>query len=147
MKKNKTWAYGITFTLIGFAGLMTGFAIIASHHTENLVVKDYYKEEIAFQKQIEKIHNTAALPEEPVIEWDSLKNNLQIHIPTTASGFITFYRPNDDSKDFKVPISLSSDGRQIIPVSEIEKGLWKIQLDWTSDGKDYYFEKRLNLHS
>lgn len=137
------WMYGVIAVFVGFAVLMSYFAIIASRNKESLVVKDYYKAELEYQKQIDKMANTAALPVQPriVLTLDQIEVLFAPEINAVEKGQITLYRANNPDQDIHIPLKPLTSGKQGIPLSIIEKGAWKVKLDWESAGKGYYFEK------
>jgi nitrogen fixation protein FixH len=139
--------YGVMVAFGGFAVLMTYFAIIASRNKENLVVKDYYKAEIEYQKQIDKMANTKALPSQPAVEAnaDGVDVFFRSDIKSFSKGFVTLYRPSNPNQDKSIPMGLSEEGRQHIPASILQPGAWVVKLDWEANGKGYYFEKPIQI--
>lgn len=140
--------YGVILAFGLFAILMTYFAIIASKNKESLVVKDYYKAEIEYQKQIDKMANTRALPSQPLVSADSSGVDIFFApaIKSITQGTVTLYRPSNPDQDKAVPMGLSIEGKQHIPASFISAGAWVVKLDWESGGKGYYFEKPIQIH-
>ena len=56
------WPYAIIATFVLFAGFI-GYMVQRAFHTDvELVSPDYYKQEIAYQKRMESVARTAALP-------------------------------------------------------------------------------------
>ena len=55
-------------------------------------------------------------------------------------GTIQFYRPSDYKKDFSIPLSVDTNGQQVISTQSITKGYWKVKVDWTQDSIEYYKE-------
>ena len=147
--KRNIWAYGVIALFVGFASLMISFATIASRHKESLVIKDYYAAEIAYQEQIDKMSNTAALAEKPVISYRDRRAQIQIHFPENAQtaykGRVSFYRPDKPEKDFSLPLQLAGNSLQIIPTANMLKGAWRVKLEWEAGNKAYYLEKRLYI--
>ena len=63
-----------------------------------------------------------------------------------ASGTIYFYRPSGSKKDFSVPMAVSANNTQFINTSALEKGLWRIKIEWGMEGNDFYSEKSLIIN-
>lgn len=61
----------------------------------------------------------------------------------SLSGNVTFYRPNDPTLDKKYKLSLNTEGLQIIPVGDFEKGRWKLSVEWEADSLTYLEEKNI----
>lgn len=110
----------------------------------SLVTKDYYAKEIKYQEQIDKMKRTKELPE-PLdinLEASAIKFSFpKLFKPNEVKGTIQFYRPSDKSKDFAVNVSLDSSYVQSINTVNLQKGLWKIQIDWNAKGNTYFNEK------
>lgn len=117
-------------------------AVVAFSFTQdvNLVADDYYKQELAYEDQINRIRNTDSLDEKPTMV---LKGNyVELAFPENLEpkGYVLFFRPSDAKKDRKIAIGLGADKRQQIDFSTEEKGLWKARLTWTQGSKEYYQE-------
>jgi len=137
-----SWGYGITFLYLGFVAFIITLVITTFQHDVNLVAKDYYKKEIAYQEEIDKQKNTLEAPEK--IQFTKQEGKLGIIFPEeTKKGEIHFFRPSDYKKDFKMHINLDAQSQQWIATNALEKGLWRVKIDWTSEGKNYFVEERI----
>lgn len=117
-------------------------AVVAFSFTQdvNLVADDYYKQELVYEDQINRIRNTEELAEKPTMQLRSDYVELVFPENLTPKGNILFFRPSDGSKDRSQPISLGVNNKQQIDFSTEEKGLWKAKLTWNQAGKEYYQE-------
>ena len=114
-----------------------------------LETKDYYAKGISYQAQIDKMIRTNKLPEQLSIMQKGDEINFdfpKIFNSKKIEGKIFFYRPSDNNKDFTVNIEPDSSGMQIVPVSNVIKGLWKIKVDWLTGGTSYFNEKILMVN-
>lgn len=148
--RRNIWMYGIICAILLFMTTMVSFAILASHHPVDLVIDDYYKAEVAYQGQINKMKNLDSLGEKPQIEYVPDAGSVMIQMPDkltdqVIAGDVNFYRPNTSAKDFHTKLLLNATGRQLVNASAMQKGRWKIQLDWTADGTEYYYEKEFDI--
>lgn len=111
-----------------------------------LVSSDYYKKEIAYQDEIDKLSNTRDLTHPVrIVKTDG---SLTFEFPEElqgASGEIHFYRPSDANLDFKVPVHIAPDHTQKVPVSRLVKGQWVVKMEWSKDGKNYLKEEKIIL--
>ena len=133
------WGHGITLFYIIFVGTLL-FVLIKSFGVDHsLVVEDYYAKDIAYQSRFDKSVNSIK-SDNLNAQYDSENGLLvfEIHDESAASGTIHFYRASDKSKDFTIPISSN---KMEIPVNHLSVGKWRIKVDWTIYGKDYYQEK------
>jgi hypothetical protein len=143
-----SWGYRITILTLGFVGFMTFLVISAFRQNFDLVTEDYYGKELQFQTQIEKQKNYQQLKES--IQCILNEADLMIKFPADFSnkkmeGEITLFRPSDASKDLKVKIA-SLNGVQIIDRKQLIPGLYRIQIDYESEGKAYYFEEDIMIY-
>jgi len=148
--KKNIWMYGIIATFIVFASLMIYFASIATHFKSDLVITDYYKAELQYQKQINKLDNTAALASKPLIKYDSLGHKVyltlaHIGVKDSVGGSLYFYRPDDSKSDFTVKIKINNEGIQVIDGINHKYGRYIVKMDWRENGKGYYLEKAVML--
>lgn len=142
--------YGVISAFIIFMTLMVSFAIVASNHPINLVIDDYYKAEVAFQGQIDKMKNLDSLGEKPQVEFVADAGSVMIQMPEKLSdepitGQLKFYRPDGSVKDIQMTLLPNATGRQLVSAEQLERGRWKVQLDWTAGGRDYYYEEGVDI--
>lgn len=139
------WGKAILAVCILFVIGVGVMVYISINKNIDLVTKNYYEEEMKYQKQIEKINNTNNLKEKLIMQQN--EENLVIIFPDDEQrdikGEISFYRPSDAKKDFKIPIEISAKNQQVIATNSLQKGLWKVQVSWNKNGVDYYNEERL----
>lgn len=108
-------------------------------YDNELVTKDYYKQEATVQGDIEKQENANALTNKVTIEKSA--EGVKIQFPadfdySKINGKVSLYRPSSQKLDFEIPISLSSP-HLLIPKSNLASGLWDISIDWEYDGVKY----------
>ena len=110
----------------------------------DLVSDDYYEKEIKYQDQIDKINNAGNLKnliacnqneKELVISFADISNN--------ATGEIFFFRPSDQSRDFKKSLAMDSHKEQRFDKKLFTNGYYKVQIDWETEGKKFYVEKEI----
>jgi nitrogen fixation protein FixH len=58
----------------------------------------------------------------------------------SLNGTVQFYRPSDSKKDFTLSLSIDTSAQQIISTQNLEKGYWKVKLNWMQDSVEYYKE-------
>ncbi|MBR9915340.1 MAG: FixH family protein [Algicola sp.] len=140
------WGTGIVLAFIGFIAFIMYFVInmnTLKKYDTDLVVEDYYKEELAYQNEINKENNAKTL--EKNVSWTRTENGLEIAFPETMdakeiTGNVFLYRPSNKQLDFETTISLS-DHNLLIPDKRLLDGRWNIKVDWQYKGKSYLFKK------
>ena len=140
------WGFKIAIVFIGFVVLMVSMVTICFRQKDiHLVEKQYYEKEIAYQNQIDIETNTASLKHPPVIRYHSDNQTVKVEYPSQneiESGSILFFRPSDASKDFVINVSVDDDS-QTIPVGHIQKGLWRVKMEWTDTSGKFYLEEKI----
>ncbi len=119
-------------------------------HKVDLVATEYYKQEIEYQSQIDKIVNANMLKEPIGYEYSNLLGTVKLsfpkaHVNQGLSGNIHFYRPANSNEDKKFEIKVNDAGEQVISISSLSKGFWKIKISWNSGNKEFYNEKNVTL--
>ena len=142
------WGVKITLAFIVFVLIMITMVIISVKQDVNLVAEDYYKQEIAYESQIERIKNTNNLAFPPEISFNKETNRLLISFSSVLanrirSGEVLLYRPSDHKKDVKAQLILDDSNQLVISMAGRKKGLWKIKLNWNDGELEYYDEKRI----
>lgn len=133
----------ITILYLSFVALILTLVFLSYGQKVELVSKDYYAQELKYQDKIDAIHNTNALSSSIDHKIDASTILLSINPELNKaglSGSINFFRPSDSSKDVKIKMNFVND-QQVISKSTLEHGTYKMQLSWTSNGKNYYKEE------
>ncbi len=138
------WGYRIVLTFVLFIALIATLVVISMRQDVNLVAEDYYKQEIEYQDQIDRLQRTSELSQQPEITLNRQRESLLVALnqEDIDEGEIVFFRPSDSSKDRVVAIS-SVDHE--ISTGGWDRGLWTVKLHWVSNGKEYYTEQTITL--
>ena len=142
------WGTKIIILYSGFVIIVLVSVFFAMTQRVDLVTDNYYEKEIKYQEQIDKLQRTKALKEKTIIILE--ENKIRIKFPITPEknnpkDFILLYRPSDPSKDINIIISADSFGFQSVSTEKLAKGFWKIKLNWTSNGVEFYDEGMIDL--
>lgn len=142
------WGKGIVLAFVVFVSVITTLVVTSMRQDISLVATDYYVQELAYQQQIDRERNTLALgaqrPEfrydrEGQILWLSPKGK------TSMTGELQLFRPASAKEDVHIAVSLAPGENLPLDVSALRPGLWRAQLLWEQEGKEYYIEKTLDL--
>lgn len=141
--KNR-WPLGIVLTIGIFLAVMFGVVGYLMTQDVNLVTDTYYEKELAYQTRIKAIERTRGLGTEAGIETAS--GAVVVRLPRAMAsgagdGKILLYRPSDRSADRTLVLAADSAGHQVISFGTLASGLWRIQVQWTMRGDDYYLEQ------
>ena len=143
------WGTGIVLAFIGFISFILYFIITINVNDKfdtQLVIEDYYKEELTFQSDIDKLHNATNLNEN--ISYIRSVEGLVLNFPSdidinkfTVNVFL--YRPSNKQLDFDTTISLS-DHYLLIPDKRLVDGSWNIEVDWQYNGQSYLYKETIH---
>lgn len=129
------------------------FILIYKSTQENidLVAKDYYNREIAFQGQIDKEKNAAALSQPLQVSFNPSGNAVEFVFPQEfrskpITGSIHFFRPDNASIDFEVKLEGDTLLTYYFPAEQMKKGLWRAKVDWKCDDTAYFSEKSFEVN-
>ena len=136
------WIF-VSFVL--FAGFIGALVVVCMRQDMSLVSADYYKQELVYQNQIERMKNTESLGQKPVIV--ATLNAMKVTFDSTQhvqQGELQLFCPSNARMDRK--FALTPDQRKFdTALSGLAGGMYRVKLFWTMNGKDYYQEEIVNL--
>ncbi|GAB1370829.1 hypothetical protein MASR1M45_08910 [Candidatus Kapaibacterium sp.] len=143
MKFKFHWGISIAIFYILFVLVLVAFVIFTRFNQVDLVDEDYYENELVYQDKINKIQRVNKL--ERKMSITQVDDKVLLIFPTdnlnkNISGEITFFRPSDKKLDFKLAVNPETDGKQILDATKINKGLWRVKVDWKNGDIAYYNE-------
>ena len=128
--------------------MIVTMVVLCIGQTVDLESKDYYAKELAFQGRIDASANANAL--ENSISHEITSTHVVLKAPQEflkqrTTGEVVFYRASDASKDVKLPLVFSAEGEQRIDKKQFIKGVYKMQLSWQQNNKNYYKEAIITI--
>lgn len=147
MKLN--WGKSIVLAMvlfIGFIMFMVVQMITGPEYDHDLVVDEYYKDELTLNDKLDKIENGKAYKAD--INFSGNPNGLLLQFPEALSTLsdlnVEGYRPSDKDLDFMLPLTID-DNREALVNKPLAKGIWKFSVSFSFEGKDYLISKTLNI--
>lgn len=136
----------ITVAFILFAGFIATLVVVCMRQDISLVSKDYYKEELAYQQQIERMNNTASLPVKPTVSVinQSLRITLD-HASDIERGEVKLFCPSNASMDRTFLLTETKGLDQNFDLTGLQAGMYRVKFSWSMQGKDFYHEEIINL--
>lgn len=142
------WGTGIVLAFIGFIGFILFFVVRMStdnRANHDLVTEDYYRQELAYQKEIDAQNN--ATKDINKLQVRKSPDGLEIRFPEKVNpkeieGTVSLYRPSNKQLDFNLPISLSNN-HLLIPDNRLLDGRWDIKVSWNYNGTDYLHKENI----
>jgi nitrogen fixation protein FixH len=106
---------------------------------------------VVFEQQIKRVARTQALTIQPILTYHQTTQVLDLKFPlalghTPTDGEVLLFRPADLHKDRLFRLTLEGDSLQTIDLPDMDPGLWRIKLNWTSGGEEYYLEQSLMVN-
>lgn len=146
--KKISWGTGIAIGIIVFVIISITMTVIFMTQDVSLVSNNYYEKSLSYQEEIDKQSRTKSLDEEVKINFNGEVIDIlfpSAYLDKNISGEIYFYRPSNPALDLKLPLHLGEDGSQVIQMQRLEKGFWRLKLNWTMDGNGYYNERAITI--
>lgn len=134
----------VIFSFIGFALFIGTLVTICVRQDVSLVSANYYQDELVHQAKMTKQQNMLDLKSEPSLTLS--QQHIKISYPALNAlerGEIRLTRPSDSRLDQRFTLTKESEQDFILPKSE--KGLYRVTMQWSMNGKDYYYEKLMVL--
>ena len=146
--RRNLWPYAIITWFIVFASSLAAWITFTLHQRTDLVRSDYYEEEVHYQGQLDRLNRTAAVRDQIRVEYDASIAEVRVQLPpghgeTHPTGQISFYRPSDSAHDFHLPLNVDTQGVHRSSGIPLRGGLWKLRVEWSVAGKEFYFEQSL----
>lgn len=137
----------IVVAFILFAIFIGTLVTICIRQDISLVTKDYYKEELAYQDQIARVNNAAQLNEKPSI---TIRDQKYLEVTFNQfnridNGQLKLFRPSDASLDRVFELTSSKNHSLLFDIAGLSTGMYRAQMRWTMEGKEFYIEKMINL--
>jgi hypothetical protein len=136
----------IVAAFVFFALFIGTLVFISMRQDIGLVSKNYYQDELKHSEKMAKQENASQLSEQPQMTFEN--NSVKIVYPlfsTIESGELKVQRPSDERLDQQFEISAGGGDSQSFELKVWEKGLYRVSLTLTMEGKEYYFEKLMVL--
>lgn len=138
------WGLRIIILYSGFVIFMLALVYKCTQQKFDLVAKDYYAQELVYQKVIDGSQNKALLNASINIKQEG--GNVLVQLPPSQAGFqngkVFFYRPSDASKDRTIDFTTVN---TIVNQKQFVQGLYKVKLTWDKNGKHYFDEQSIYI--
>ncbi len=146
MKIRLNWGTSIVIAIVLFMAFILSFVyktIFIDKYEHHLVSEDYYKEELHYQDEIDKINNANLLIKN--VSISNSKKGILIKFPENLnyeniSGTISFLRRSNHQLDFEIKIELTSHSI-IIEDKLLVAGKWEIKIDWKNNDEEYLLKE------
>lgn len=134
--------YLIIGTLALFMAYIIQFVVRSMQTDTHLVSENYYQQEVDYQTHIDKQKQSITIQQNT--RFDQKEDGLVMRLPNEinrAKGTIYLYNSIDATLDVNLPFEFSENHPLHISTTTLNKGVWKLKVDFKSHEKDYYIEK------
>mgnify|MGYP005827698453 CR=1 FL=1 len=132
----------IVVAFVFFALFIGTLVTVCVRQDVPLVSREYYKEELAYQDQIVRMENVNLLQKAP--EVSATGNKLTVRYEQFAAidaATIKLVRPSDASLDQQFQVQPSELTTHSFTIDNPVPGLYRVQMTWTQEGKEYFVEE------
>ncbi|MBL7719711.1 MAG: FixH family protein [Flavipsychrobacter sp.] len=141
------WGARIALLYGTFVVLMVILVARSMNQDFDLVAKDYYAKEIAYQQQIDAGKNQSGLS--APVRLTAGEAEVAVDFPQEFAGKVLqadihFYSPVKTSLDRRFERKVEGNHLSFRR-SELQDVFYKCKISWTSDGVQYYQESDINL--
>lgn len=142
-----SWGKILLVSYLLFIGGMLFMVVKSFQNDYDMVVDDYYADELKFQDQIDATNNASQFKDS--IALSAADASLQLKFPaafyTATSGEVYFYKASNAEDDVKQPLKLDENGMQSFNRTDFKSGFYTVKIKWEKDNINYYTEKNIRL--
>ena len=143
--KIQAWPLTISLFIGALIVGVVSFGIFALRTGVDLVDPDYYDQSVNYQQHIDNIQRARQFTNGPILQVQGRLATIAIPNPAGATGTLRLYRPSDSRLDQRNPLSLDQEGRQVLDLSHLVAGSWRLQLTWTVSNETFTVESLTTL--
>ncbi len=136
-----------TKAALGLGTFMTFIIVLSvimfNSKTDALVDNDYYEQGINYNKVYnlkEQVKRDQATPEVTVNT-----KAISVIFKEQAKGNVRLMRTSDKRLDRKLSFETDSNKQVFIPATTLQKGSWRLIIEWKSQAKKYLCEQEINI--
>ena len=142
------WGTGIVLAFVAFISFILFFVVRMSMDNRadhDLVTEEYYKQELAYQDEIDAQNNARKLEK---IQLKRTEEGLLVVFPETMDykkikGKVSLYRPSNKHLDFDLDLRLSNTSL-LIPDTRLLGGRWDLKIMWEYQGVEFLQKESFN---
>ena len=144
------WGNKLLFVFVIFGGFISYMVYRCMQTPVNLVNKEYYRDELAYQQVIDGSRKANALRDK--VQLRQTGRDIFLQLPeemkhTAVKGSILFYCPSDAGKDRRLLLQVDSGARQTISSHVFLPGQYMVKVQWESEGAQYFTELPFTISS
>jgi len=134
------WGVRIIVVNVVFVVFMLSLVYLCTQQHFELVSKDYYEQELAYQGTIDGGNNARKLLGRVNIEQNEQSVSVDLPVGASQTSTVYFYRPSNAAQDLTIN---ASGANVVVGKNQLHNGLYKVKVSWTEQGKPFYDEQSL----
>ena len=142
-----SWGNKLVIVFLAFGALMFYMVSRCIQTPVNLVSKEYYKDELAYQEVIDGQINANLLSSKVQVTQDD--DFITLQLPAEQRQAITdklwFYCPSASARDKKIQLQTDENGQQKIPRELFLAGNYTVKISWDNGKENFYTEQFLSI--
>lgn len=139
------WGTKIVLGMVAFMLFIIGMvAYMFSVHGNDSLVEDYYEKGLNYNQEYQAKENVLNDEAEPVIKINA--HQIIIQLKDSASYELKIMRPAKAAEDITSKgNTIGATNLILVDRANMHTGVWILELKWTSNAKDYQFNKNITL--
>ncbi|HMP89246.1 MAG TPA: FixH family protein [Kiritimatiellia bacterium] len=138
------WPIALTTLIVCAFSASTWVAVTMIRQKVDLVIPDYYEQDLRHSERMAQEIRARELAQPLAVRPNFQDRHITLDFPDpSAEGTIQLYRPSDSSMDQSLAIEADKHGQQLVSLSGLASGLWRINVAWRQSGEDYYHSEPL----
>ncbi len=142
------WGNKLLLVFGGFGCLMTYMVYRCMKTPVNLVAREYYRDELAYQAVIDSKKEVAQLNSQVKLQQE--QDSISIRLPRemkdqVVKGQVHFYCAADAGRDRRFDLVVNAAGWQQVSTRTLLPGRYLVKLSWEAGNKHYYTEETFTI--
>ncbi|GGA94716.1 FixH family protein [Puia dinghuensis] len=143
------WGNKLLLVFVVFGGGISYMVYRCMQTPVDLVSKDYYRDELAYQRVIDGTQRANDLSGSVKLETTAV--GVRLALPRemryrTITGTVRFYCAADAARDREIALEPDAEGVQDIGRKAVGPGQYTVSVSWQSGGVDYYSQQPFVIH-
>jgi hypothetical protein len=136
----------VVFSFIAFALFIGTLVTICVRQNIPLVSVNYYEEDLQYNQKMTQKKNANELVELPIISVSNEQLSFSYaKLASVQEGLIKLTRPSDSNFDQAFHFNKSLASPHSFVISQPQKGLYRLSVQWKMDNKEYFIERNIIL--
>ena len=138
------WGNKLMLVFVAFGGFMSFMVYRCMKAPVNLVAKEYYRDELAYQQVINGKNAANGLAGKVTVQHQG--DSVLVRLPAamqaqSVSGSVLFYCAADSRRDRRFDLTVNNDALLSLSKDSLLPGRYMVKVSWEAGAKHYYAEE------